>query len=134
MKYLILLFCSSVYADNQLFIDQVGSYNNLTINQSSSISASTYADIHVNGDHNVAIITQESISGYKNATLTLNGTKKSVEIVQQGTGNHQASVSLSGENSGLNLFQVGSISQSYSLTFNCTTPGGCAPIQVYQGQ
>jgi hypothetical protein len=91
-------------------------------------------DRHINGDYNIANIEQESISGSKSAIISLNGDNKTVDIVQQGTGNHQANVSLSGEKSGLNLYQVGSLSQSFSLSFNCTTPGGCTTIQVQQGQ
>ena len=134
MKFVMLLFCSSVYADNQVYIDQIGSYNNVSIEQISSTSASTYTDLHMNGNYNTAIIHQESIVGTKNISLSLSGNNKTVDIIQQGSGNHQASILLSGEKSGLNLIQNGNISQSYSLNFTCTTPGGCATIQVQLGQ
>lgn len=128
----MLLFCSSVYADNQVYIDQIGSYNTITIEQISS--SSTYSDLRINGNYNDVYILQESTFGNKNISLSISGNNKTVDIIQQGSGNHQANISLSGEKSGLNLIQNGNIPQSYSLNFNCTTPGGCATIQVQQSQ
>lgn len=54
-------------------------------------------------------------------------------VTQKGSGNHNASITLTGAYSTtLNLLQQGSTNQSYSLTQNCQTVGGCS-VSVSQG-
>ena len=135
-----------------------GSFNNTNISQSSSsLTATNYTDISVAGSNNDLTITQQSSGGTKSAfidvsngnnsvtllqkdsgshytDITLSGGNKTVDITQQGSGNHQASINLSGQSSSLSLSQSGNSAQYYSINFNCNTSGGCAPIQVNQGQ
>jgi hypothetical protein len=168
--------------DSKVYINQVGSFNNTTVNQtgtkdnyasyisngdnnnvnitqsSTSISALNYTDLHIIGHQNNVNITQQSTGGMKGAFVTVNdnnnninlqqkdsgnhwaeitvsGNSKTVDILQQGSAGHMASVTLTGpQPASLNLQQSGSTQQSYSITSNCTTLGGCAPITVQQGR
>tara|TARA_B100002019_G_scaffold241237_1_gene217160 strand:+ start:3035 stop:3730 length:696 start_codon:yes stop_codon:yes gene_type:complete len=48
------------------------------------------------------------------------------DVMQKGSGNHNAQIRLQGtEHTTLNLLQQGSTNQSYTLTQNCYTAGGC---------
>ena len=168
--------------DSKVYINQVGSFNNTTIDQtgtkdnyvsyisngdnnnvnitqsSTSTSALNYTDLHILGHQNNVNITQQSTGGMKGAFVTVNdnnnninlqqkdsgnhwaditvsGNSKTVDILQQGSAGHMASVTLTGpQPASLNLQQSGSTQQSYSITSNCTTLGGCAPITVQQGR
>ena len=66
--------------------------------------------------------------------MSLSGGNKHVDILQQGSADHMADVQLSGQPVNLSLQQSGATQQFYSINFNCATVGGCAPIQVQQGQ
>jgi len=53
--------------------------------------------------------------------------------MQKGNANHNAQVVLQGtEETTLNLLQQGNTNQTYSLTQNCNTVGGCS-VSVTQG-
>ena len=55
------------------------------------------------------------------------------EIMQKGDGDHTAVVNLYGsEHTDITLTQRGNSNQSYSLTQNCHTSGGCS-VSVTQG-
>jgi hypothetical protein len=134
-----------------------GSNNNVTVQQSGNAStAVNYADLTVNGNSNTLNVTQQSTGGGKgvfvtvnnnsniiNITqkdsgshyldLTLSGGNKTVDVLQQGSAGHMASINLSGNPTSLNLTQSGSTQNFYSITHNCATAGGCAPITVKQG-
>lgn len=134
-----------------------GSNNNVTVQQSGNASTSVnYADLTVNGNSNTLNVTQQSTGGGKgvfvtvnnnsniiNITqkdsgshyldLTLSGGNKTVDVLQQGSAGHMASINLNGNPTSLNLTQSGSTQNFYSITHNCATAGGCAPITVKQG-
>jgi len=134
-----------------------GSYNNVTVTQlGNSSTQSNYVDVAINGSSNIVDITQNSTGGGKgvfasindnnnNVTvlqkdggsdylnLSLSGGSKTVNITQQGAGNHMADITLSGAGSrSLNLTQQGSTQQSYSLNSSCAS--NCQAITVTQGQ
>jgi len=53
--------------------------------------------------------------------------------MQKGTGAHTATITLTGsQETLLNLLQQGSTNQTYSITQNCVTVGGCN-VNVTQG-
>ena len=60
------------------------------------------------------------------------GSDQTVDITQDGTGNHNASVSMTGYGSGLDLTQGGSTGQTYSINQNCLTVTGCGTTTVNQ--
>jgi hypothetical protein len=134
-----------------------GSNNNVTVQQSGNAStAVNYADLTVNGNSNTLNVTQQSTGGGKGVFVTVNnnsniinitqkdsgshyldlslsGGNKTVDVLQQGSAGHMASINLSGNPTSLNLTQSGSTQNFYSITHNCATAGGCAPITVKQG-
>lgn len=131
-----------------------------TINITQSGNASTvvnYTELRVTGNSNTANITQQSTGGTKGAFVSINnnsntvtlqqrdngshyadiavsGGNKSVDVTQQGSASHMAKIDLSGNPTSLTLNQSGTSQQFYSIQFNCATAGGCAAIQVQQGQ
>ena len=173
-------FINRASADSQVYIEQIGSNNTITVEQSSinnytdynsngnsnittvtqtstNQTSTNYAVLNINGNSNTTTLNQQSSGGVKSAfininnnnnslilqqkdsgsdyaEITLTGGNKQASITQQGSGNHQTSVTLSGQPTNLNLIQSGNTQQSYSINFNCATAGGCAAIQVQQGQ
>ena len=79
----------------------------------------------INGDNNGVFFTQAG-SGSKDLDLTINNDGNAVSIHQH-YGAHNATVVLDGTSpTSLNLIQAGGPSQTYNLTQNCLTIGGCS--------
>ena len=111
----------------------VGNFNTVKIEQTSTGGAKG-AFVTVQDSNNSLILKQQD-TGSHYAEVNLSGGNKTVDILQQGAGNHMASVSLTGvQPASLNLIQAGATQQFYSITSNCATQGGCAPISVMQGR
>ena len=72
-------------------------------------------------------------SGSHYAEVGLTGGNKTVNIQQSGSASQMANVQLSGNPTSLTLQQSGSTANFYAIQFNCATAGGCAPINVKQG-
>jgi hypothetical protein len=111
----------------------VGNFNTVKIEQTSTGGAKG-AFVNVQNNNNSLTLKQQD-SGSHYAEVNLSGGNKTVDILQQGSAGHMTSVTLTGpQPSSLNLIQAGSTQQYYSITNNCTTAGGCAPITVTQGR
>jgi len=111
----------------------VGNFNTVSIEQTSTGGAKG-AFVNVQDNNNNLILKQQD-NGNHYAEVNLSGGSKTVDVLQQGSAAHMASVTLTGpQPSSLNLIQAGSTQQYYSITNNCTTVGGCAPISVTQGR
>lgn len=111
----------------------VGNFNTVKIEQTST-GGGKGAFINVQDNNNSLTLKQQD-SGSHYAEVNLSGGNKTVDILQQGSAGHMASVTLTGpQPSSLNLIQAGATQQYYSITNNCATAGGCAPITVTQGR
>jgi hypothetical protein len=111
----------------------VGNFNTVKIEQTST-GGGKGAFVNVQDNNNSLTLKQQD-SGSHYAEVNLSGGNKTVDILQQGSAGHMASVTLTGpQPSSLNLIQAGSTQQYYSITNNCATAGGCAPITVTQGK
>ena len=111
----------------------VGNFNTVSIEQTSTGGAKG-AFVNVQDNNNILTLKQQG-SGSHYAEVNLSGGNKTVDVLQEGTAGHMASVTLTGpQPSSLNLIQSGTTQQYYSITNNCTTVGGCAPITVTQGR
>jgi hypothetical protein len=111
----------------------VGNFNTVNIEQTST-GGGKGAFVNVQNNNNTLILKQQD-NGSHYAEVNLSGGNKTVDILQQGSAGHMASVTLTGpQPSSLNLIQAGTTQQFYSITNNCTTAGGCAPISVTQGK
>lgn len=97
---------------------------------SSSITHSIIAAVY--GDNNDVYVRQMQ-NGNKSLNLTINSDWNEASIVQKKAGAHTATINLTGtEPTTLNLTQSGDTNQSYSLTQNCVTVGGCS-VSITQG-
>jgi hypothetical protein len=118
---------------NYVDLRVVGNFNTVNIEQTSTGGAKG-AFVNVQNNNNTLILKQQD-SGSHYAEITLSGGNKTVDVLQQGSAGHMVSVTLTGpQPSSLNLIQAGATQQYYSITNNCTTVGGCAPISVTQGK
>ena len=107
-----------------------GDTNDIMLSQRSSNNTSGHVmDINVYSDDNDIHVIQEHNSS-KNLTLTLNNDDNNVDIDQKKNHSHTANITLSGSyGTDLNLQQGSNNStsaQSYTLTQNCVTVGGCS--------
>ena len=107
-----------IHGDNNTFI---GSQKMDTNSISHSITANIYSD---NND----VYVRQAQNGNKTFTLTIrNSNGNDVFVNQRDNGAHTATVSLLGtQPTDLDLIQKGNTTQSYSLSQNCVTVGGCS--------
>jgi hypothetical protein len=84
----------------------------------------------VNGSSNTIDILQQG-TGEHFLDVTL-GSNQTVDITQDGSGSHAATINMSGYTSGLTLSQSGSTDQTYSLNQICTNSNGCGTTTVNQ--
>jgi hypothetical protein len=105
-------------------LDIHGSYNNVSGWQANSGNgAHTYNQLIFSSYNDVYV--EQRGDGAKTLNLTINNDGNDVEVIQKNTG-HTATIDLSGSyGTTLNLLQQGYTSQTYSLSQNCLTVGGC---------
>ena len=60
------------------------------------------------------------------------GSKQTVSVTQQGTGEHAATIDMGGYSAGLSLDQNSSTDQNYVLEQTCVNPAGCGTTTVNQ--
>jgi hypothetical protein len=78
---------------NSIYIDQIGSYNSVTINQDGSGHAAVVTMGLTSAVDNTTVSIDQKDSGAKTATVDIpGGINNSVNILQQGAGNHVASI------------------------------------------
>ena len=113
-----------------------GDSNDVTLQQRSTLSETAFIDI--TGDSNVVDLLQQNTSNAvgssKFADIKLTGDGHEVNLTQDGTGGHQATIDLTygSASSTLNLNQLGSTSQSFSIEQTCYTAGGCSTTLTQQ--
>ena len=118
---------------NYVDLQVIGNFNTVKIEQTSTAGGKG-AFVNIQDSNNSLTLKQQD-NGSHYAEVNLSGGNKTVDILQQGSAGHMASVTLTGpQPSSLNLIQAGSTQQYYSITNNCATVGGCAPISVTQGR
>ena len=101
-------------------------------NGSASVWSAHTATIYLYSDDNEVWLNQNT-DGAKTFNLTTNNDDNSVSVQQTGYAAHTGTVTLNGSDpTTLSLLQQGSTAQSYSLTQNCITIGGCS-VSVTQG-
>lgn len=137
-------------------LNMSGNYNTVGINQHNDGGIGSnghFMDIDIAGNSNTAYVDQKS-DGDKMLFLDVNGSGNTIDILQQGTGqhfldvtlgsnqtvditqdgsgSHAATIDMSGYTSGLTLSQSGSTDQTYSLNQICTNSNGCGTTTVNQ--
>ena len=97
---------------------------------SSSITHSIIANIYADNND---IYVKQMQNGNKSLDLTIYSDWNEVDIIQRKNGAHSATITLNGtQPTDLFLTQTGNTTQSYTLTQNCVTVGGCS-VSVTQG-
>lgn len=116
-------------------IDIHGDYNHLQGHQTNqgSTSGHTFNSLIFSNNNDIWIRQQQD--GAKTIDLTTYSDGNDITLTQKGNGaNHTANITLSGsESTILNLLQQGTTTQTYSLSVDCYTVGGCSTT-VTQGQ
>jgi hypothetical protein len=127
----VMGFTNRVIKDSQVYIDQIGdnntitvtqqgtkdnkvayqgngSNNTVTINQTGNNSTTTnYIDLKITGDSNTANLTQTSTGGGKGIFATINNNNNSLIVQQKDSGSHYAEINLSGGNKNVDVLQQG---------------------------
>ena len=121
---------------HEIDISMYGNYNQLAVqqtNQTNALDGHNF-DLHLAGDYNEVKIKQQS-SGVKNIDLTIYNDYNDVFIRQKGNNtSHSANITLDGlYGTDLILKQLGTTAQTYNLSVDCITVGGCS-VDVQQGQ
>jgi hypothetical protein len=142
----VMSFQTRTSADSQVYIDQVGnankitidqtgnkdnyvnyssngSFNTTTINQSSSTSSQTnFIDLSVNGNTNLIGIDQNSYNAISNfgkgAFINITDDNNNLTIQQKDGGSHYASVILSGGNKHVDILQQGAANHMTDITLS----------------
>jgi len=121
------------YGGHFVRLDIHGSNNTFLGSQRSNNSGHEHSNItNIYGNYNDVYTRQESNQD-KTLNLTINNSNNDVDIKQKGSATHSATVTISGSyGTDLDLLQQGTTAQSYSLTQDCQTSGGCS-VSVIQG-
>ena len=110
-------------------IDIIGSNNSVTTIQTSGLtSATNYMEISVNGSNNTIENRQNSTGGAKGSMTTVNNNNNQVEIWQKDNGNHYAEINVSGGSKTVGVIQEGSGSHMAKITLT----GGATTINTTQ--
>lgn len=114
-------------------LDIHGSNNKFLGSQRANDSGHEHSNItYIYGDYNDVYTRQESNQD-KTLTLTIYNDNNDIDMIQKGSASHSATVSINGlYATDLHMLQQGTTAQTYSLTQDCQTVGGCS-VSVTQG-
>ncbi len=91
-----------------------------------SSSINHTATVNIYADNNDVYLRQMQ-NGNKTFTMTIHNDDNEVAVTQKNNGAHTATITLNGSQpTDLNLTQSGNSTQTYSLSQNCQTAGGCS--------
>lgn len=135
-------FINRATADTQVYIDQIGDANTITITQSgtknnyvnyhgngsgnvinieesaSSISATNYTELTIIGNNNNASLSQISSGGGKGIFVKISGNDNSINSQQKDNGNHYLDIDLNGNNKHIDVLQQGSGNHMGKITLS----------------
>lgn len=113
---------------HEVDITLYGDNNDMAVQQTNQGSTTGHSfDLHLAGDGNKVQVKQQS-DGDKNLNLTIYNDYNDVYVRQKGNNaSHNANITLDGlYATDLILKQMSTTNQTYTLTQNCITVGGCA--------
>ena len=125
---------NSEYGGHTVNLDLHSGDNTIKIGQETGTNnADHYAQIYTYGGENNDLFLTQKGNGNKTLNMTIRTDGGEQEIMQKGDGSHTATIDLTGSyHTDMTLTQRGSTTQSYSLTQNCQTSGGCT-VGITQG-
>ena len=98
-----------------------------TTGTNSSRSEGHYAQVYTYGGSNADVFIHQRGNGDKKAYITIRTDDSIVDLVQKSDGDHTATIDLTGSYAtDLTLTQDSQTDQTYSLTNDCSTVGGCS--------
>lgn len=127
-------FVARTTSDSKVNVEQIGNFNNVTINQSgtknnyaeyyaagsnntstitqsgSSATVANWAGIGITGNNNTATITQTSTGGSKSAFVSITENSNILHLQQKDSGSHYAEINLRDGNKTVDVTQQGSAS------------------------
>jgi len=109
----------------------IGNYNSITSTQSGDNKLLFNS---ITGNSNTVSTTQSGTGAQHYIDLTLNGAGNTATVNQSGNTQNKATIVINnlGGSAGVNLTQTGG--QTYNITTNCVTLGGCGTTTVNQAQ
>ena len=122
------------YGGHTVNLDLHSGGNNIKVSQETGTgNADHYAQIYTYGGENNNLFVKQKGNGNKTLNMTIRTDGGTQDIVQKDDGAHTATIDLTGAyHTDLSMTQRGITNQSYSLTQNCQTSGGCS-VSVTQG-
>ena len=120
--------------DNTVTVDLHSGGNVIKIGQETGTgNADHYAQIYTYGGENNNTFVKQKGNGNKTLNMTIRTDGGTQYVMQKENGAHTATIDLTGTyHTDLTLTQQSSTNQSYTLTQNCQTVGGCT-VGVTQG-
>ena len=144
-----MAFRNRTTADSQVYIEQIGndntitvlqsgtrnnfvdyfgngSFNTVTVTQSGNSSTqANYIEANVGtaisaANSNSVTLTQQSTGGAKGMLVNVTGSSNTLDITQKDSGSHYAQVSLTGGNKNVNILQQGSASHMANISLGGT--------------
>jgi hypothetical protein len=115
------------YGGHTINLDLHSGSNDIRMGQETGTgNADHYAQVYTYGGENNDVFTKQTGNGNKNLYLTIRTDGGEQSLIQRGDGAHTATIDLTGSyHTDLSLEQNSSTNQTYSLTNNCVTVGGC---------
>jgi hypothetical protein len=113
---------------HEIDVTLYGDNNDIAVQQTNQESTSGHSfDLHLAGDGNKIQVKQQS-DGDKNLNLTIYNDYNDVFVRQKGANaNHNATITLDGlYGTDLTLKQMSTTNQTYSISIDCMTFGGCS--------
>jgi len=113
---------------HEIDITLYGDNNDMAVQQTNQGSTTGHSfDLHLAGDGNKVQVKQQS-DGDKNLNLTIYNDYNDVFVRQKGNNaSHNANITLDGlYGTDLTLKQMSTTNQTYSISVNCMTIGGCS--------
>ena len=138
----VLTFVNRTTADSQVYIDQIGNANTITVNQTgtrnnyagytgngsfnniaitqsgTASTTSNYTELSVVGNNNTVDVSQTSTGGSKGVFVSVNQNNNTLLIQQKDNGNHYAEVILSGGSKNVDILQQGSASHMARISLS----------------
>ncbi len=145
-------FVNRTTQDNKVYIEQIGDFNNITVNQSgnrnnyaeyngngnsntvtitqsgNSSTEANYTELNVTGNSNTVSINQQSTGGSKSAFVTVINDNNNITLNQKDGGSHYADISVSGGNKTVSVTQEGSAAHRSSISLS----GAATSLSVTQ--
>lgn len=117
--------------NNYVDIDIIGNNNSTTINQSTATNTGNgqYLENIITGNNNSVTITQQGDPG-KLMFSNVNGSGNTISVMQKDSGNHYLDVSLVGPGNSVTVVQEGSA--QHRATISAANVGGASTINVNQ--